>query len=147
MSGLQAQLRADLNAARKAQDKPLTLLLGTVLADVENHHIALKRDLVEGDIVDVLRRGIKRRKESVEAFEKGGRATLAAQERDEAAALERYLPAQVDDDEIRAAVRAAIAGGAANMGAVMGRVTPSFKGRAEGSTISRIVREELGPKA
>ena len=58
MSGLQAQLRADLNAARKAQDKPLTLLLGTVLADVENHHIALKRDLVEGDIVDVLRRAL-----------------------------------------------------------------------------------------
>ena len=147
MPGLQLQLRADLNAARKAQDKPLTLLLGTVLADVENHHIALKRELVESDIIDVLRRAIKRRKESVEAIEQGGRAVLAAQERDEATALERYLPAQADEEEIRTAVRAAIADGATNMGAVMGRVTPAFKGRADGSTISRIVREELGPKA
>jgi uncharacterized protein YqeY len=57
--------------------------------------------------------------------------------------LEGYLPAQVDDEEIRAAVRVAIDGGAANIGAVMGRVVPQFKGRAEGSTINRIAREEL----
>ena len=57
--------------------------------------------------------------------------------------LERYLPAQVPDDEIRAAVRAAIEGGAANVGAVMGKVMPQFKGRAEGGAINAIVREEL----
>ena len=60
--------------------------------------------------------------------------------------LEKYLPAQVNPDEIRAAVRAAIAGGAANVGAVMGKVMPQFKGRADGSAINAIAREELAGK-
>ena len=60
--------------------------------------------------------------------------------------LERYLPAQVSPDEIRTAVRAAIAAGANNLGAVMGRVVPQFKGRAEGSVINAIAREELAGK-
>ena len=66
-----------------------------------------------------------------------------AKERSELTTLERYLPAQVDPQEIRAAVRMAIDGGATNIGAVMGRVVPQFKGRAEGSTINAIAREEL----
>jgi len=94
--------------------------------------------------VEVLRKGIKRRRESVEMYEKGGRTDLADKERSEAAAIEKYLPAQVSDDELRAAVIAAIAGGATAIGAVMGKVLPQFKGRAEGATISAIAREELG---
>jgi uncharacterized protein YqeY len=57
--------------------------------------------------------------------------------------MERYLPPSVDPEELRAAVRAAIAGGAANIGAVMGRVLPQFKGRADGSAINAMAREEL----
>jgi uncharacterized protein YqeY len=140
---LQDRLREDLNTSRKARNKPLTLVLGTVLADVENHHTSVQRDITDADVIDVLRKAIKRRRESFEAFEKGGRAELAAQERAEIAALEGYLPASVSDDEIRSAIRAAIAGGAANMGALMGKVGAQYKGRAEGSTISRIAKEEL----
>ncbi len=140
---LQDRLREDLNSSRKARNKPLTLVLGTVLADIENHHTTVQRDITDADVVDVLRKAIKRRRESFEAFEKGGRAELALQERDEIAALEGYLPASVPDDEIRAAIRAAIAGGAGNMGALMGKVGAQYKGRAEGSTISRIAKEEL----
>jgi uncharacterized protein YqeY len=77
-------------------------------------------------------------------YEKGGRTDLAEKERSEAAAIEKYLPAQVSDDELRAAVIAAIAGGATAIGAVMGKVVPQFKGRAEGATINAIAREELG---
>ncbi len=146
-SALQDRLREELTASRKSQNKPLTLVLGTVLSDVGNHEIAVKRDLTDDDVVEVLRRAIKRRRESVEAFEKGGRTELAAQERAEVAALERYLPASASEDDIRAAVKAAVAGGAANLGAVMGKVMPQFKGRADGGTINRIVREELGPAA
>jgi len=141
---LHDRLREDLNTSRKARNKPLTLVLGTILADIENHHTAVQRDITDADVVDVLRKGIKRRRESLEAFEKGGRAELAAQERGEIAALDVYLPAMVSDDEIREAVRAAIAAGAVNIGAVMGKVTPQYKGRAEGSTINRIAKEELG---
>ena len=144
MSALLARLQADLNTARKAQDKPRTLLLGTILADIKNRKIELRRDPTDDDVVDVLRKGIKRRRESIEAYDKGGRADLSDKERAEVAALEQYLPPQIGDDEIRTAVRAAIAGGAANLGAVMGKVMPQFKGRAEGGTINAIAREELG---
>jgi uncharacterized protein YqeY len=147
MASLRDRLREEMNASRKAQQKALTLVLGSVLADIENASIALKRDVTDEDIVDVIRKGIKRRRESVEAFDKAGRAELAAQERAEAEALEKYLPAQASEDDLRAAVRAAIAGGAANIGAVMGKVVPQFKGKAEGGTINRIAREELGTPA
>ena len=143
MPSLQDRLREDLNLSRKARNKPLTLVLGTVLADIENHHTTVQREITDADVIDVLRKAIKRRRESLEAFETGGRAERAAQEKEEIRSLEIYLPAAVPDEEIRAAVRAAIAGGAANIGAVMGKVNPQFKGRAEGSVVSRIAREEL----
>jgi uncharacterized protein YqeY len=144
---LRDRLREELQASRKARKTALTLVLGTVLADIENHQIALKRDITDDDVVEVIRKAIKRRKESVDAFAKGGREELAARERAEAEALALYLPPSVGDDEIRVAVRAAIGGGAANLGAVMGRVVPQFRGRAEGIVINRIAREELGKSA
>jgi uncharacterized protein YqeY len=144
MSELLARLQSDLNASRKAQDKPATLLLGTVVSDVKNRRIELKRDPSDEEVVDVIRKGIKRRRESVEMYEKGGRNDLASKEKAEAAALEKYLPPQVSDGELRAAVIAAITEGAVTIGAVMGKVLPRFKGRAEGSAINAIAREELG---
>ena len=132
-----------MNAARKAQDKPGTLLLGTVLADVKNRSIELRRDPTDEEVREVLRKGIKRRRESVEMYERAGREELASRERDEVTRLETYLPANVSDDEVRAAAAAAIAAGATTIGAVMGKLMPQFKGRAEGSTINRIAREEL----
>ncbi len=144
MSGLAARLQGELNVARKAQDKERVLLLGTVLADIRNHEIAIRRVPTDDDVVEVIRKAIKRRRESVEMFEQGGRAEQAATERREAEALEAYLPAAPSDDEVRAAVRAAIAGGAKQMGAVMGKVMPAFKGRLDGNVLNRIVREELG---
>ena len=146
MSQLQARLQSELTTSRKAQDKAATLLLGTTLSEVKNRAIELKRDLTDDDVIDVIRKGIKKRRESVEMFEKGGRQELADKERAEVDMLERYLPAQVDPEEIRAAVRAAIAAGANNVGVVMGKVMPQFKGRAEGSAINAIAREELGGK-
>jgi uncharacterized protein YqeY len=143
MSDLLGRLQQDLNTARKAQNKEQVLLLGTIISDVKNRQIELRRDLTDDDVTDVLRKGIKKRRESVEMYDKGGRADLANKERNEVEALEKYLPAAVGDDEIRAAVRSAIAAGAANMGAVMGKVMAQFKGRAEGGVINAIVREEL----
>jgi uncharacterized protein YqeY len=147
MSELLARLQGDLNSARKSQDKPGTLLLSTVLSEVKNKKIELRRDPVDADVIDVLRKSIKRRRESIEMYTKGKRQDLADKESSEAAALEKYLPAQVSDEELRAAVRAAIAGGATQIGAVMGKVLPQFKGRAEGGTINAIAREELAKQA
>ena len=144
MPPLQDRLAAELTAARKAQDKPLTLVLGTILSDTKNREIALDRTLTDDDVIEVLRKGVKKRRESVEAYETGGRAELAAQEAAEVVALERYLPALASEDDVRDAVRAAVAGGASGIGPVMGAVMPRFKGRADGGMINRVVREELG---
>ncbi len=146
MSSLLDRVQSELNAARKAQDKPLLLLLGTILSDIKNREIELKRAVTDEDAIEVVRRGIKRRRESIEMYTKGGRPELAEKESAEVTMLERYLPAQVDPEELRAAVRAAISAGAANVGAVMGKVMPAFKGRAEGGQISAIAREELAAR-
>ena len=143
MTSLLARLQQDLNAARKSGDKPGVIVIGTAISDVKNREIELKRDVTDDDVVDVIRKSIKRRREAIELYLSAKRDDLVDKERAELTTLERYLPAQVADTEIRAAVRAAIDGGAANIGAVMGRVVPQFKGRAEGSTISAIAREEL----
>src|SRR6266566_6237679 len=143
MSALLARLQGDLNSARKSKDKAGTLLLGTVLSEIKNKKIELRRDPTDADVIDVLRKSVKRRRESIEMYTKGNRIDLADKESAEAAALEKYLPAQVGEDELRAAVKAAIAGGATQIGAVMGKVLPQFKGRADGSTINAIAREEL----
>lgn len=147
MSQLLGRLQSDLTAARRSQDKAQLLLLGTIIADVRNREIELKREVNDEDVIDVLRRGIKKRRESIEMYDKGGRADLAGVERAEVEALGTYLPAAVGDEEIRKAVTAAIEGGAANVGAVMGKVMGQFKGRADGATINAIVREELGKRA
>jgi uncharacterized protein YqeY len=144
MSLLLARLQADLTAARKRHDAARTLVLGSVLADVKNRGIELRRDLSDDDVVDVVRKGVKRRREAIEAYTQAKRDDLAAKEADEVRTLEEYLPAQASDDEIRAAVIAAVAAGAANIGAVMGKVMPQLRGRAEGGAISAIAREELG---
>jgi uncharacterized protein YqeY len=143
MPELLTRLQGDLNAARKAQDKAQVTLLGTIISNARNREIELKRDLTDDDVIDTLRKGIKTRRESIDMYDKAGRADLAAVERSEVELLGKYLPAAVSNDEIRAAVQAAIAGGADNIGAVMGKVMGQFKGRAEGGTINAIVREEL----
>ena len=143
MSELLARLQGDLNTARKSQDKAGTLLLSTVLSEIKNKKIELRREPADADVIDVLRKSIKKRRESIDMYTKGGRQDLADKESSEAAALEKYLPAQVSEEELRAAVKAAIAGGATQIGAVMGKVLPQFKGRAEGGVINAIAREEL----
>ena len=140
---LAEQLRAALNAARKERDQARTLLFSTILSDVHNREIELAKPLDDAETVEVLRRGIKRRKESVEAFTAGGRQELADREAGEIAALQPFLPPGASDEEIRAAVREAVAAGATDLGPLMGRVMPRFKGRADGQTVGRIAREEL----
>lgn len=146
VSKLLGQLESDLVVARKGRDKPRVLLLGTILADAKNRRIELRKELTDDDVVEVIRKGIKRRRESAEAYEGAGREELAQREAEEASMLETYLPEPADPAEIRAAVRAAIAAGATQIGAVMGKVLPQFKGRVDGGVVSGIVREELAAR-
>ena len=143
MANLGSQIQDNLNAARKAQDKPRTLLLGTILSAIKNREIELSRPPTDEEVIDVIRRGIKTRRESVEQYQKGGRTDLADRESAEIVILQEYLPPDVDPAEIRAAVKSAIAGGVKDVGKVMAQVMPQFKGRADGKVINQIVREEL----
>jgi uncharacterized protein len=147
VSTLMQQVQADALAARKAQDKLRSLVLGTLLSELKNRELEMTGPLADADVVEVVRKAVKRRREAVDAFTKGGRPELAERETEEARMLEAYLPPAVDPEEIRAVVRAAMAGGATTMGALMGQVTPRFKGRADGSQVSAIVREELARTA
>ena len=136
-------LRAAMNAARKAQDKDRTLVLGTILANLRNREIDLRRPATDEETAEVLRKGVKIRREAVEQFTTAGRTDLAAVEQAQIAVLDEFLPPAVDPEEIRAAVRAAIAGGARELGKVMGQVLPKYKGRVDGKVVNQIVREEL----
>jgi uncharacterized protein YqeY len=132
-----------MNAARKAQDKDRTLVLGTILANLKNREIDLRRPATDDEVVEVLRRGIKMRREAIEQYTTANRPDLAATEQSQIAVLEEFLPPAVDPAEIRAAVREVIAGGARDLGKVMGQIVPRYKGRADGKLINQIVREEL----
>lgn len=143
VSNLAADLHAALTAARKSKDKDRTQLLGTVLAALKNREIELRRAPTDEDTLDVLQKGVKLRREALELYVKGDREDLAERERSEIRIIEEFLPPAADPEEIRAAVRAAIAAGAADLGKVMGRVVPQFKGRADGKVIQQIVRAEL----
>lgn len=140
---LASTLRSALNAARKAQDKDRTLVLGTILASLKNREIELRRPATDEEVVDVLRKGIKIRREAVEQYTAAARKDLADVESAQIKVLEEFLPPAVDPDEIRAAVRSAIGGGAKDIGKVMSQVLPKYKGRADGKLINQIVREEL----
>ena len=140
---LLARLQRDQANARREQSKERVLLLGMIISEVKNRELELRRDASDEDVADVIRRGIKKRRESVELYGKAGRTDLSDQEQREVVALEVYLPASVNPEELRVAVRMAMQAGAANIGAIMSRVLPQFKGRVEGGTINTIVREEL----
>ncbi|MEO7962687.1 MAG: GatB/YqeY domain-containing protein, partial [Gemmatimonadaceae bacterium] len=80
MSLLMDRVAADLASARKAQNKPATLVLGTILSEIKNRAIELRRDATEEEVVEVVQRSIKKRRESIEFYTKGGREELASNE-------------------------------------------------------------------
>src|SRR3954462_15270728 len=104
---LASTLRAALNAARKAQDKRRTLVLGTILANLKNREIELRRPPTDEEVFDVLRKGIKTRREAQDQYTSANRPELAETERKQIQVLEEFLPPSVDPEEIRAAVRSA----------------------------------------
>lgn len=138
-----AQVREDLITARKARDKARLALLSMTLSELKNAVIDGGEELDDTRALAVITSAVKRRREAASQAEELGRDEHAATERAEAEMLSVYLPPQLSEKEVRAKVRAAIAGGADQMGAVMGAVMPELKGRFDGKEAGRIVREEL----
>jgi uncharacterized protein len=143
MSEIAARLRADQIASRKAADKDRTLVLGTVLASLKNRELELGHVPEDAETVDVLRKQIKQRLDSVEQYRNGAREDLAAKEEFEIGVLKGYLPPEADPEEIRAAAREAVGAGTLELGKLMGVLMARFKGNADGKVINQIAREAL----
>jgi uncharacterized protein YqeY len=149
MAELKDRLQADLTASMKARDELTTATLRMVLTAVGNEEVAGKvaRRLSDDEVLKVIAREAKKRREAADAFTAGGRPDRADRELAEGAVLDGYLPAQLSDDElaglVRDAIEAAGASGPQAMGAVMKVVGPMVAGRAEGGRVAAAVRAAL----
>jgi uncharacterized protein len=144
---LQSRLEAAARDAMRARDERRTTTLRMALAAAHNQRIARGRELTDEEVTEVIGREVKQRRESIEIYRGAGREDRAAGEEAEVAILAEFLPEQLGDVEIETLARAAIgetgASGPADIGKVMGRVTPETKGRADGRRVSDIVRRLL----
>jgi len=150
MSSLKAQLQADLTAAMKGRDELTAATLRMALSAITTEEVAGKaaRELSDEDVVAVLGKEAKKRRESAEAYDEAARPELADRERAELGVLDRYLPEPLTPEQIELIVTAAVAqaqvSGPQGMGAVMKLVTPQVRGRADGSAVAAAVRAALG---
>jgi len=153
MSALKDQLQSDLTTAIKSRDEVTAATVRMVLTAITNEEVAGKeaRQLSDDDVMTVLGREAKKRREAAEAYDAAQRPELAARERDELGVIARYLPQPLSDAEVSAIVEGAVAEVAATgatggqaMGAVMKIVQPQVKGRADGSVVAAQVKAALG---
>jgi len=147
-ASLKQKLNDDLRQALKGGDKRRSSVIRLIMSAVHNSEIAKRASLEDTDILGVIAKEAKQRKESIEAFKLGDRQDLVAQEEAELAILNEYLPEQISRDEIIAAARKVInevgAQSPHDMGKVMGKLMPQLKGKAEGKVINEVVTELLG---
>lgn len=147
MGDIQDRIREDQKAALKAGDRLRLATLRMMANDLKNRQIELGRPLEEGDVIEVLSRARKQRRESEEQYRSGGREELAEREAAEAAIIQEYLPQPIEEAEldrlIDETIAATGASGPGDMGKVMGGLMPRLKGRVEGAEVSRKVRERL----
>lgn len=153
MSALKDQLQSDLTTAIKARDEVTSATIRMALTAITNEEVAGKesRALSDDDVLTVLGREAKKRRESAEAYDAASRPELAERERAELGVIARYLPQPLSDADVEAIVAAAVAevsgsgvtGGAA-MGAVMKLVQPQVRGRADGGRVAGLVKASLG---
>lgn len=150
---MKEQIQSDLTTAIKSRDEVTAATLRMVLTAITNEEVAGKqaRQLSDEDVLTVLGREGKKRRESAEAYDAASRPELAERERAELAVLARYLPEQLADEELQQIVDAAVAevasggaSGGAAMGQVMKLVQPQVKGRADGGVVAAKVRAALG---
>jgi uncharacterized protein YqeY len=144
---LAQKIRTDLEQSIRKEDKRRCLVLRSVLASIRNAEIAQQKDLDDSGILVVIDKEAKMRRESIEAFEKGNRPDLVANEKAELAILLKYLPEQMSREEIIAAARKVIselgATSQKDKGKVMSQLMPQLRGRAQGQEVSDVVSELL----
>jgi hypothetical protein len=145
--GLKEQLAEDLKAAMRAKDENRLNAIRTLKAAIANFELARPKDkpILEADLLGIVEKQIKQRRESIEMYEKGNRPDLVAKEKAELVFLEAYMPRQLSRDEIKAEVEAIIAAlETKDFPKVMKEAAAQMKGRADGKTVNEVVRELTG---
>lgn len=160
---LKDKLQSEVKDSLKSGNSQKRMLLGMVLSSIKNRELEKRSKfskteldvakleeqskLNDGEVVEVISSEIKKRKESIESYEKGGRGELAQKERNELNILMEYMPEQMPEEDVRNEVKKAIAETGSKdikeMGKVIGLVMSKLKGRADGQMVSRLVKEEL----
>ncbi len=149
MSELKDKLQSDLNGAIKSRNTVVAETIRMVLSAITNEEVAgkEKRELSDAEVITVLTREAKKRREAAEAFENGGRPDRAAAERAEGEVIARYLPEQLSEDDIKKLIAETIAAvgaaGPTDMGKVMGGLKAKVAGKADGALVSSLVKEAL----
>ena len=147
----QQRIEADVKAAMKAGEKERLSTLRLLLTEIKNERIRRGSEVDEAGFVSLVRKAIKQREDSVSQYRAGNREELAAKEEAEIGVLESYLPAQVDEGQIRAAIEELVSSrglaGPAGIGPVMKEMLARFGSSADGATINRIAREVLAKPA
>ena len=147
--GLKEKLQADLTDAIRSRNEVVSGTVRMLLAAITNEEVAGKaaKVLTDAEIITVLSREAKKRREAVEAYTQANRDDLASKERAEAAVIANYLPAQLTEDEIKKLIQEAItetgASGPAGMGLVMKVLQPKIAGKADGGVVSGLVKAVL----
>lgn len=148
-AGLKAKLRSDLTDAIRARDEIKSGTIRMVLSAITNEEVAGKvaKELTDAEVITVLSREAKKRREAAEAYEAAGRADKAALEKSEGEIIAGYLPQQMSESEVAALIAAAIAAtgatGPGDMGKVMGILKPQVAGKADGGMVSGLVKAAL----
>ncbi|MBI2062143.1 MAG: GatB/YqeY domain-containing protein [Candidatus Yanofskybacteria bacterium] len=144
---LKEKLQQDVKDALKSGDSKKRMVLGMALSAIKNKEIEKRSELSDDGVVAVIASEIKKRKDAVEQYQKGGRPELAEGERGEAEMLMAYMPEQMSEEDVRSEVKKIIAEIGAKdmkeMGKVIGAVMAKVKGKADGQLVSRLVKEEL----
>lgn len=144
------QITDDLKTAMKARDKSRTAALRMVLAGIKNIRVSEGHsgEVTDEEVTELLAREAKKRRESIETYTQHGREELAANEQAELEVITGYLPAQMEEAEIRAVVEEVVAAtgasGPGDLGKVMGQLMPRVKGKADGKLVNQVVRDVLG---
>lgn len=144
---LKQDIEERMKASLKAGDRTRLSTLRMLLSGINNDEIAKQREATDEDVISVVQKQVKQHRESIEAYQKGGRTELAGQEEEELNILNTYLPQQLSDEELKNIVSGEIRKlpeeDKNNFGRVMGAVMASVKGKADGGSVSRVVKELL----
>ena len=141
-----SQIESDLKAALKARDALVADTLRGLKSRIQNEQIAKMKELNEADIVALVRSEVKRRRDAVDAYQKGGRPELADKEQKEAEILQKYLPAQLSEQQVKASIEKVIielGATAADFGKVMGKLKTQLGDQADGAMLAKLLKDRL----